>query len=141
MIGAADTGITATPTSDSAAAANGKRSSERLPAHALPLFDLSGLPGRLTDDVPDSASDSAAATNGNGKRKTDRYLGHSLPLFGQDSLSHRPLTVGANGHGHSDGNGHSEQSAENDLGNALPLFGGNVLSHQATNGNGKHRAT
>jgi len=134
------TGV-ANATSGSAAAANGKRSSERLPAHALPLFDLSRLPTHLTDDLHDSALDSAAATNGNGKRKTDRYLGHSLPLFGQDVLSHRPITVGANGNGHSDGNGHSEQSAEDDLGNALPLFGVQVPSHQAANGNGKHRAT
>jgi putative drug exporter of the RND superfamily len=124
---------------DGRKATTDKRSIERLPEHALPLFDLSALPDHVTDDLHDSASDSAAAANGNGKHKTDRYLGHSLPLFGQDSLSRRPITVGANGNGHSDGNGHSEQSAEDDLGNALPLFGGEDLSHQATNG--KHRAT
>jgi RND superfamily putative drug exporter len=132
---------------NSAATKNGQRSIERLPEHALPLFDLSALPDHLTYDLRESASDRPTTTNGNGKRKSDRYLGHSLPLFGQDSLSHRPIAVGANGNGHANGkansNGHSEQSAEDDLSNPLPLFGANVLSHRATetNGNGEHPGT
>ena len=90
----------------------------------------------MTNDLQESALDSATTTNGNGKRKADRYLGHSLPLFGQDIESHRPIIVGANGNGHANDNGRSEQAAEDDLGSPLPLFGANVLSHQATNGNG-----
>jgi putative drug exporter of the RND superfamily len=138
---------TAVAKAKSAATTNGKRSIERLPEHALPLFDLSALPDDLTYDLRESVSDRATTTNGNGTRKTDRYLGHSLPLFGQDSLSHRPIAVGANGNGHANGkangNGHSEQSADDDLSNPLPLFGANVLSHRATetNGNGEHAGT
>jgi RND superfamily putative drug exporter len=123
---------------------NGERSIERLPDHALPLFDLSGLPRHLTDDLKEPALDSPATTNGNGKRETDRYLGHSLPLFGQDFPSHQPITLGTNGNGHTNakanGNGHGEQPIEDDLGSPLPLFGTNALSGQATSGNGEHPA-
>ena len=128
-------------TSDSLPIANGKPSVDRLPEHALPLFDLSGVSHSLTYDLRESALDSSISTNGKGKQKSDRYLGHSLPLFGHDILSYRPILVGANGNGHSSGNGHSEQSIEDDLSNPLPLFGTNVLSHQDTNGNGEYPAT
>lgn len=112
-----------------ASTTNGKASTERLPEHALPLFDLSALPHHLTHDLQESPPDSAAPTNGNG-HPTDHYVGHSLPLFGQDFLPHRPITVATNGNGHANGNGngHNEQSIEDDLGNPLPLFGTNVVS-------------
>jgi RND superfamily putative drug exporter len=120
--------------SDSRPTGNGKPSVGPLPTHSLPLFDLSGVRHRLTDDVSESAMDSSnAAATGNGKPKSDGDLGHSLPLFGNDILSSRPVLVGANGNGHSNGNGHGEHSIEDDLSNPLPLFG---TSYQATNGNG-----
>ncbi|ORW33460.1 hypothetical protein AWB91_07790 [Mycobacterium paraense] len=111
---------------------NGQRSSARLPEHALPLFDLSGLPDHVTDDLRDSASDLQSPTNGN----DDPYLGHSLPLFGQDFLSPRPITVGAKANGHSNGNGHSEESAADDADNSLPLFGASSPASRGANGNG-----
>jgi len=122
-------------TSDSRPIAKGKSSVDRVRAHSLPLFDLSGVQHPLTKELSESAMDSSSG-NGNGKRKSDRDLGHSLPLFGHDVLSSRPILVGANGDGHSNGNGHREQSAEDDFSNPLPLFGtNNVVSSQATNGN------
>jgi RND superfamily putative drug exporter len=121
-------------TSDSRPIAKGKSSVDRVRAHSLPLFDLSGVQHPLTKELSESAMDSSSS--GNGKRKSDRDLGHSLPLFGHDVLSSRPILVGANGNGHSNGNGHREQSAEDDFSNPLPLFGtNNVVSSQATNGN------
>jgi len=128
----------ATTASDSRPIAKGKPSVDRVRAHSLPLFDLSGVQHPLTKEVSESAMDSSSSGNGNGKRKSDRDLGHSLPLFGHDILSSRPILVGANGNGHSDGNRHREQSAEDDFSNPLPLFGANVASSQATNGNGNH---
>ncbi|WP_082956414.1 RND family transporter [Mycobacterium sp. E787] len=123
------------------AAKNGQRSGARLPEHALPLFDLSGLPDHVTDDLFDSASDSTPATNGRGKRDSDDDLAQSLPLFGQDLLSRRPITVGANGNGHANGangNGHGEQTAADDRDdNSLPLFGADVPSTRGSNGNGR----
>jgi len=121
-------------TSDSRPIAKGKSSVDRVRAHSLPLFDLSGVQHPLTKELSESAMDSSSG-NGNGKRKSDRDLGHSLPLFGHDVLSSRPILVGANGNGHSNGNGHREQSAEDDCSNPLPLFGTTVVSSQATNGN------
>ena len=123
--------------SGSRSTANGKPSVGPPPTHSLPLFDLSGVRHRLTDDVSESAMDSSnAAAKGNGKPKSDGDLGHSLPLFGHDILSFRPVLVGANGNGRSNGNGHGEPSNEDDLSNPLPLFGANIASYQATNGNG-----
>jgi RND superfamily putative drug exporter len=121
----------------SAGTTNGERSSKRLPEHALPLFDLGGLPDHLTYDLRESGSNSPTTGNGNGKRKADRYLGHSLPLFGHDVLSCRPVINGtngkANGNGHANGkaNGdgpaanedNGEQSLDADAGQPLPLFG------------------
>ncbi len=115
---------------------NAKPSAQRISEHALPLFDLSKVSHALTDDVREPALDSSSFTNG--KRKGDRYLGHSLPLFGQDFLSHRPITVGANGNGHANGNRHSAQSTEEELDSPLPLFGISVVSYQGANG--KHSA-
>jgi len=123
-------------TSDSRRTANGKPSVGPLPTHSLPLFDLSGVRHRLTDDVSEPAVDSSKAANGSAKPKGDGDLGHSLPLFGHDILSSRSVLVGANGNGLSNGNGHGEPSIEDDLSNPLPLFGANVASYQATNGNG-----
>jgi putative drug exporter of the RND superfamily len=125
-------------TSDSRAATNGKTSIDRLPEHALPLFDLSGLPNHPTYDLQESRLTSPATSNGNGKRRIDRYLGHSLPLFGQDVLSCRPIISGTNGNGHANGNtngnGHANGKANGD-GHAE-----NIDHDQPINGNGNGRA-
>jgi putative drug exporter of the RND superfamily len=135
-------------TPDSRATTNGKPPIDGISDHALPLFDLTGPPDHLTDDLWESPSDSLTTTNGNGKNKIDRYLGHPLPLFGQNVLSLPPVTIRTNGNGHANGNGNgngrstgngngnSEQPIDHDLGHALPLFGANVLSDQPTNGHG-----
>nr|WP_308204286.1 MMPL family transporter [Mycobacterium interjectum] len=120
-----------------AKATNGPRSSRRAPEHALPLFDLSGMPDHVIDDLRDAAPDPPSPANGSGTRDADLDLGHSLPLFGQDFLSPRPITVGANGNGHSNGNGHGEQSVADDADNSLPLFGASTPAPRAANGHGR----
>ncbi|WP_293320758.1 RND family transporter [Mycobacterium sp.] len=123
----------------SAPVADGKPKSQRLPKHSLPLFDLSGVAHRLTEDVSELVMGSSKSTNGkstngksangksaNGKGKSDRYVGHSLPLFGHDVLATRPILVGANGNGQTNGNGHGKQSHEDDVSGPLPLFGTDV---------------
>jgi RND superfamily putative drug exporter len=117
-------------TPQSPAATNGKASIDRLSDHALPLFDLGGLPDHVTDDLRESAM----TGNGDGKHQTDNLLGHSLPLFGQDVLSHRPITIGANGNGHADGKANGDESIDHDLSQPLPLFGANTPAN--SNGNG-----
>ncbi len=130
---------------DDRKASNGKRPTGRLPNHALPLFDLSGMSQHLTDDLLEPApkpvhtngkrkgngnsnSNSKGHTNGNGKRKGERYLGHSLPLFGPGVLSHALVTAGANGNGHTNGKangndatGEAEQPGDDK--ESLPVFG------------------
>jgi putative drug exporter of the RND superfamily len=109
------------------APANGKRSTERVPSHALPLFDLSGLPHHVADNLQQSGLDSARARST--KPKRERYAVHPLPLFGQDLESRRPLGVGKNGNGKPNGNGHAdgetngEEPADADVSQPLPLFG------------------
>jgi len=122
---------------------------EYVTSHSLPLFDLSGVAHRLTDDLRKSRSvapSTNGATNGNGNKPADRYLGHSLPLFGSDVLSYRltkmptnvlaKSTARSNGDDHSNGNGHDEQSIDH-YEHALPVFGRPGLSHEPTSGNGK----
>ena len=90
---------------------------EYVTSHSLPLFDLSGVAHRLTDDlrksrsVAPSTTNGNGATNGNGKEKpADHYLGHSLPLFGSDVLSYRltktPTSVHPKSAGRSNGDDH-----------------------------------
>jgi len=116
-------------------ATSGGRPSARVPQHALPLFDLSGMSANLTDDLVEPARASVSANghrNGNNKRRVDRYLGHSLPLFGPGVLAHALVSAGTNGHGNgsngtgrSNSNGHSHGDAEQsrDEDESLPLFG------------------
>ncbi len=116
-------------------AANGTRPFARVPNHALPLFDLSGISQRPMDDLHEPAR-KPAPTNGhrngkhkgNDKHRADRYLGHSLPLFGPGVLSHALVTTKTNGNGHANGSGHAfdadtESGAESE---SLPLFGTDV---------------
>jgi len=116
-------------------AANGTRPFARVPNHALPLFDLSGISQRPMDDLHEPAR-KPAPTNGhrngkhkgNDKHRADRYLGHSLPLFGPGVLSHALVTTKTNGNGHANGSGHdphadTESGAESE---SLPLFGNDV---------------
>ncbi|WP_369807321.1 RND family transporter [Mycobacterium sp. 852002-51057_SCH5723018] len=122
------------------AATNGKRSIERVPSHALPLFDLSGLPEHLANDLQQSGLDSAKASVGSAKPKQERHPAHSLPLFGQDIESRRPISLGSNGKGNRNGNGNGngkangnghhadgekigEEPADVDASQPLPLFG------------------
>ncbi|WP_231639447.1 MMPL/RND family transporter [Mycobacterium sp. Marseille-P9652] len=107
-------------------AAGAARSTVPVPTHALPLFDLSGLPDHVTDDLRDSALDTAPTTASNGKRKAERYLGHSLPLFGHGAAVQRPITLSAKANGHTNGNGRAKDSAEDEAGDPLPLFGPNA---------------
>ncbi|HKI39622.1 MAG TPA: RND family transporter [Mycobacterium sp.] len=125
------------------ATTNGKRSIQRVPNHALPLFDLSGVSHRLTDDLRDPGWESVSTRGKGGQPKAARYLGHSLPLFGPGALSHGLVTVGANGNGHADGNGSGGELTDPDTAQPLPVFGTNALPHQATNGNedDEHPAT
>uniref|UniRef100_UPI0038CC17BE MMPL/RND family transporter n=1 Tax=Mycobacterium parmense TaxID=185642 RepID=UPI0038CC17BE len=102
-----------------------KRSDDDLP-HALPIFDLSGLPSHLTDALRESDSKATTAANGNGRqpKKADRYLGHSLPLFGNNILSQRPVVLtNTNGNGHANGNGHGLPADDDDVSQPLPVFG------------------
>ncbi len=94
---------TQTPPPATGAGKNGHTISSReasleyVTSHSLPLFDLSGVAHRLTDDLRKSRSVAPSTTNGNGatngngngKKPADHYLGHSLPLFGSDVLSYR----------------------------------------------------
>ncbi len=114
--------------------ADGRRSIQRVPNHALPLFDLSGVSHQLTDDLRDLGWESATAPRGRGRRATPaRYLGHSLPLFGPEALSHALVTVGAHGDEHGNGHGEAER-AEADTAYPMPLFGTNALSGHVPDG-------
>jgi RND superfamily putative drug exporter len=130
---------------------------EYVTSHSLPLFDLSGVAHRLTDDIRKSRSVAPSTTNGNGvtnghtngtgKKPADHYLGHSLPLFGSDVLSYRlakmPTSVStgrSNGGDHpngDDGGGIGDEQSIDHYEHALPVFGRTGLSHEPTNGNGK----
>lgn len=109
-----------------APANGGKRSVERVPSHALPLFDLSGLPDHVANDLQQPL-DAPTAPVGNGKRKADRYAAHPLPLFGQGIESQPAVTVGtngkANGNGHAGGEKNGDQAVDADVSQPLPLFG------------------
>ena len=130
---------------------------EYVTSHSLPLFDLSGVAHRLTDDprksrsVAPSTTDGNGATsgNGNGKKPADRYLGHSLPLFGSDVLSYRltkkPTSIQPKSSGRSNGDDHPNGDHDDGVGvgdeqsidhyeHALPLFGVTGLSHEPANG-------
>ena len=129
---------------------------EYVTSHSLPLFDLSGVAHRLTDDlrksrsVAPSTTNGNGATNGNGKKPADHYLGHSLPLFGSDVLSYRLTKKPTNIHGKTtgpsngdvhpggdDGGGVGDDQSIDHYEHALPLFGRTGLSHEPADGNGK----
>ncbi|WP_425436872.1 RND family transporter [Mycobacterium palustre] len=110
------------------AATSGKRSVERVPSHALPLFDLSGLPEHVTHSLHQSGLDSPAAGGASTSSKPGRDAGHPLPLFGPDIESRRPVSLGgnggkANGNGHAGGEKNGDQPAAADVSQPLPLFG------------------
>jgi len=109
---------------------NGKPGAvERIPNHALPLFDLSGVSQHFTDDLLEPQRASATT---NGHRNGNRYLGHSLPLFGPGALSHALVTVTTNGNGHrSDSGGNAEQAGDED--ESLPLFGSGATHSPTAN--------
>jgi putative drug exporter of the RND superfamily len=143
-------------TLDSSSTAHRTASIDRVPDHALPLFDLSGLPNHLGYGLQEpglkSRKTKTANGNGVGRRPLNRDPGHSLPLFGQDVLSRLPITLethgkaNGNGHanGHANGNGHADgevktngdghangkddgyEPIEDDLSQPLPLFGPNT---------------
>jgi RND superfamily putative drug exporter len=120
---------------------NRKRSFARVPNHSLPLFDLSGVSHRLTDDLRDPGWESAAAPRRKERRPAHTgYLGHSLPLFGPAALSHALVTAGGNGHangngnGNANGNGSSSERGGADIAQPMPVFGTNALSGHAANG-------
>ncbi|QLL09625.1 RND family transporter [Mycobacterium vicinigordonae] len=98
------------PRTRAEAAANArKRSASRKPSpaarghaeprHALPLFDLSGLPTQVTADLQRAGRSTTPVRAANGKKKKkkqdDEYLGHSLPLFGYSVIAHRPVVTAA----------------------------------------------
>ena len=126
-----------------AATTRAEPSVEYVTSHSLPLFDLSGLEHRLTDDLRKSRSVAPSTTKGHadGTKSADRYPGHALPLFGANVLSYRlaipnnghakstGLTNGDNGNGNGNGNGSIDHYEH-----ALPLFGSTGLSHEPTNG-------
>jgi putative drug exporter of the RND superfamily len=126
-------------TSDATATTNGEPT--YLSGHALPLFDLTGLAHRLTDDLRKSTSDSPPISNG-GEKPKDRYFGHALPLFGFDVHSYRPTKLSTtkdnapiNGKGHVNG-----KPPNDDDEHPLPLFGLDVMSHQPSNGSGDDKS-